>query len=105
MRVLLDERLPLEFRHDLRDHDAHTVQWAGFKGKKNGEFLQAAEHAGYEVLLTVDQGISHQTPGGGRNIAVIILRPRTSQIEDLRLLAGAVLDALAGIKPGQILTV
>lgn len=52
MRVLLDECLPLDFRHDLRGHEAHTVQWAGFKGKKNGELLQAAESAGYEVLLT-----------------------------------------------------
>ena len=30
---------------------------AGLKGKKNGELLQAAEGAGYQVLLTVDQGI------------------------------------------------
>jgi hypothetical protein len=37
VKVLLDECLPLDFRHDLRGHEAHTVQWAGFKGKKNGE--------------------------------------------------------------------
>jgi predicted nuclease of predicted toxin-antitoxin system len=54
MRVLLDECLPLDFRHDLRGHQAH-MQWAGFKGKKNRELLLAAESAGYEVLLTADQ--------------------------------------------------
>jgi hypothetical protein len=33
------------------------VEWAGLKGRKNGELLQAAEGGGYQVLLTVDQGI------------------------------------------------
>ena len=57
MKVLLDECLPLDFRHSFPSHAAHTVEWAGFKGKKNGDLLRAAEAAGYEVLLTVDQGM------------------------------------------------
>ncbi|MBK5290094.1 MAG: DUF433 domain-containing protein [Acidobacteriia bacterium] len=64
MRILLDECLPLDFRHSFSSHEAHTVQWAGFKGKKNGELLLAAEIAGYNVLLTVDQGMPHQHPVG-----------------------------------------
>jgi predicted nuclease of predicted toxin-antitoxin system len=60
MNILLDECLPLDFRHSFPNHDAHTTQWAGLKSKKNGELLLAAEAAGYDVLLTVDQGIPHQ---------------------------------------------
>ena len=86
-------------------HEAHAVQWAGFKGKKNGELLQAAEDAAYDVFLTVDQGIPHQIQGGGRTLAVIVLRSRTNQLEDLRLLVDSVLHAIASIAPGQILTV
>ena len=56
MKVLLDECLPLDFRHSFSSHETHTAQWAGFKSKKNGELLRAAEAAGYDVLLTVDQG-------------------------------------------------
>ncbi len=37
MKLLIDERLPVDFRFSLPGHDVHTVQWAGFKGKKNGE--------------------------------------------------------------------
>ena len=44
--------------------EAHTARFYGFKGKKSGELLQAAETAGYEVRLTVDQGIPQQMPGG-----------------------------------------
>ncbi|MEX2263585.1 MAG: hypothetical protein WD696_16630 [Bryobacteraceae bacterium] len=61
MKILLDECLPLDLRHSFPSHNAHTTQWAGFKGKENGDLLRAAEVAGYEVLLTVDQGIPHQT--------------------------------------------
>jgi len=60
MKVLLDERLPLDFRHSFPDIQVHTAQWAGLKGKKNGELLEAAQSAGYDVLLTVDRGIPHQ---------------------------------------------
>lgn len=105
MKVLLDECLPLDFRYDVRGHDTHTVQWAGFKGKKNGELLQAAERAGYEVLLTVDQGIPYQASSASRTLAVIVIRSRTNQLEDLRPLVGSVLDALASISPGQIVIV
>jgi hypothetical protein len=62
MKILLDKCLPLDFRHSFSNHDTHTAQWAGLKRKKNGELLRAAEIAGYDVLLTVDQGIPH--PGG-----------------------------------------
>ena len=57
MKILLDECLPMDFRHSFPGHEAHSVEWAGLKGKKNGELLQAAEGGGYQVLLTVDQGI------------------------------------------------
>jgi predicted nuclease of predicted toxin-antitoxin system len=48
MRILLDECLPIDFRHSFSGHEAHTVEWAGLKGKKNGDLLQSAESAGYE---------------------------------------------------------
>jgi predicted nuclease of predicted toxin-antitoxin system len=101
MKVLLDECLPLDFRHSFSTHEAHTVQWAGLKGKKNDELLKAAEDAGYHVLLTVDHGIPHQQRPGGRKLSIILIRSRTSQIEDLLPLVDTVLQALDTIQPGQ----
>ena len=43
MRILLDECLPVDFRHSFPGREAHSVEWAGLKGKKNGELLQAAD--------------------------------------------------------------
>jgi predicted nuclease of predicted toxin-antitoxin system len=101
MKILLDECLPLDFRHSFASHDARTVQWAGLKGKKNGELLQAAEVAGYDVLLTVDQGIPHQQDSAGRKLSIILVRSRTNQIEDLLPLVDAIEQALGTIRPGQ----
>jgi predicted nuclease of predicted toxin-antitoxin system len=101
VKILLDECLPLDFRHSFSSHDVHTAQWAGLKGKKNGELLRAAEVAGYDVLLTVDQGIPHQTVFAGRKLSIILVRSRTNQIEDLLLLVDAIVHALETIQPGQ----
>ena len=92
MKILLDECLPLDFRHSFPTHEAHTVQWAGLKGMKNGELLQAAAIAGYEVLLTVDQGIPRQ-------------QSSTNQMEDLLPVAPAIRKSLESIQPGQTVVV
>ena len=90
MKILLDECLPLDFRRSFPGHDAHTVEWAGFKGKKNSELIQAAELAGYDVLLTVDQGVRHQQNLVGRRLSIIVVLSSTNQIEDLLPLADAI---------------
>ena len=102
MKILLDECLPLDFGHHLPDHEVHTSEWAGFKSLKNGRLLQEAESAGYNVFLTTDQGIPHQQNLWGRTIAVLIIRSRTNQIEDLLPTVGAILMELEKIQPGQI---
>ena len=40
---------------------------------RNGELLNAAEAAGFDVLMTTDKNIRHQQNLAGRKIAVIVL--------------------------------
>jgi predicted nuclease of predicted toxin-antitoxin system len=105
MKILLDECLPVDFRHSFPTHDTHSTQWAGLKGKKNGELLRAAELAGYDVLLTVDQAIPHQRSSAGRRLSIILVRARTNQIEDLLPLVDAIILALETIQPGQTVAI
>jgi predicted nuclease of predicted toxin-antitoxin system len=105
MKILLDECLPLDFRHSFPGHDAHSTEWAGLKGKKNGELLRTAEVARYDVLLTVDQGLPHQQNFAGRKLSIITIRAKTNQIEDLLPFVDAILDALKTILPGQIVPI
>ena len=102
MKILLDECLPVDFRHHLSGHAVHSAEWAGFKGLKNGELLREAENAAYDVFLTTDQGIPHQQKPVPRRISIIVIRTPTNQIEDLLPLAGTILSKLAEIRPGQI---
>ena len=105
MKILLDECLPVDFRRSFPAHEVHTAQWAGLKGKKNGELLRAAAAAGYDVLLTVDQGMPRQQSAHESNLSVVLIRSRTNQLEDLLPLAPAILRALESIQPGQIVSV
>jgi len=105
MKVLLDECLPVDFRHSFPGREVHSAEWAGLKGKKNGELLQEAELAGYEVLITVDQGILHQQNLARRKLSIIAIRSRTNQLEDLLPLVGAILKAMETISAGEVLSV
>jgi hypothetical protein len=67
--------------------------------------LRSAQVAGYDVLLTADQGIPHQRPFAGRRLSIILVRSRTNQIEDLLPLVNAILLALEMIQPGQTVAI
>lgn len=73
MKVLLDENLPHRLRNHLGNHQAFTVRYQGWSGLKNGELLQTAENAGFEVFLTGDRTISYEQSLAGRQIAVVVL--------------------------------
>lgn len=105
MRVLLDECLPVDFRQSFAGMSRVHVSGPGFKGKKNGDLLQATENAGYDVFLTADQGLRHHAHGGTRTLAVIVLSTPTDQLDDLRLLVDSMLYAMANIAPGPIVTI
>ena len=103
--MLLDECLPIDFRHHFSSHDTHTAEWAGFKGKKNGELLSAAEMAGYDALLTVDQGIPREFDQSSKKLAIVVIRSPTNQIEDLLPFVERILNALESIRPGEMISV
>jgi hypothetical protein len=66
--------------------------------------LRAAGIAGYDVLLTVDQGIPRQ-PRFLSRPSIILIRARSNWIEDLLPLVDAIRGALETIQPGQIMAI
>lgn len=78
-----------------------TVPQEGWSGKKNGELLALMSAATFEVLLTVDQGISHQ-----QNLqAVVVMFGPSNQLADLIPLVPKVLTALGTVRPGDVIEV
>jgi hypothetical protein len=83
----------------------HNGTAAGFAGKKNGEFLDLAEQARFDVLLTVDQGLAYQQNLAGRRIAILLIRPRSNKLADLLPHMEACSNALRSIRPGELVRV
>jgi hypothetical protein len=74
MLVLFDNGTPRTLARFLIDH--HTVTEArsrGWQELSNGELLNQAEAAGFEVLITTDKNISYQQNLSGRRIALVVL--------------------------------
>lgn len=101
MRLLLDECVPTRLRRALPGHEVRTVQEAGWAGVKNGALLRAADGQ-FDALLTVDQGVEHQQNLTGFAIGVVVMAAASNDIDDLRPLVPAVLEALDQLQPGEI---
>ena len=101
MRLLLDECIDERLRHLFPNHDCQTARYANLAGLKNGRLLDAAEGAGLDVLVTVDQNIPDQQNLTTRKIAVLILCGPTNRLRDMAALAPAAVSALASIRPGD----
>jgi predicted nuclease of predicted toxin-antitoxin system len=105
MKLLLDECLPRKLKEYLPVHKCYTVPEAGWAGKKNGELLLLAEESGFEVFLTLDQGMEYQQNLEGRKISVVLVSTHSSRLADLLPRIPAILTALRSIRFGQLIRV
>lgn len=104
MKVLLDECLPRRLRRSLPGHEVKTVPEMGWASIKNGALLRLAEPL-FDVFITVDKNLPFQQNLGALSLGVIVLDTPDNKIETLAPLMGAVLTALGGIQPGQVVRV
>jgi predicted nuclease of predicted toxin-antitoxin system len=102
MRVLLDECVPRKLKSHLPNHECASVPEAGFAGKKNGELLKLAVEAGFEVFVTVDQGIEYEQNLMSRELAIIIIRAKSNRLADLVVQVPIILSVLKSIRPGEL---
>jgi hypothetical protein len=96
MRVLLDECIPRKFKNQLSVHECTTVSEAGFAGKKNGELLKLALEVGFEVFVTLDRGIEYQQNLTVHKLVVLVLRAKSSRLDDLIAHVPRILEILHG---------
>ena len=106
MRLLLDECVPRKVKYLSAEggHECETVRDAGFSGKENGELLALAEGQ-FDVFVTIDKNIRYQQNMTGRNIAILIIRPASNDLDDIRPHVPHALIALQSLKPGQLVEV
>jgi hypothetical protein len=100
--VLLDEMLPRLLARELPDHRVTTVPAQGWTGIVNGELLKRAEAAGVEVFVTADRKMEHQQRLAGRAFGVVVVAAGGTKLEDLRLVAERLREAVSHVLPGEV---
>ncbi len=98
MKVLLDENLPHDFRRRIIGHDVFTVAYMGWQGVENGELLERAAEAGFDMLLSNDAGLAYEQNLETLAVAVILVKAPTNALEDLDPLVPAILEAMSSIR-------
>ena len=73
MKILLDQGTPVPLRRYLEEHSVTTAYEQGWSELLNGDLLDAAEKAGYNLFITTDQNLQYQQNLSNRQIAVVVL--------------------------------
>ena len=73
MRILFDNGTPRGIAAALLGHVVEEARSHGWDILRNGELLDAAEAAGFDVFLTTDRNLWYQQNLTGRTIAIVVL--------------------------------
>ena len=73
MLILFDHSTPAPLRYALKGHVVVEAVERGWERLVNGALLDAAEAAGFEVLLTADKNMRYQQNLASRKIALVVL--------------------------------
>ena len=100
MLILFDHGTPKGLARALSDHTIDTAQAKGWDTLGNGALLNAAEEAGFELLLTTDRRIRYQQNLGVRRIALVVLTG-TTRWSSVRQHTDRIAAAVASATPGS----
>jgi len=60
MKILFDQGTPVPLRQYLSEYSVSTSYEKGWSRLSNGELLETAANAGFDILITTDQNLKHQ---------------------------------------------
>ena len=103
MKVLFDANTPAPLAWFLRGHEFVRADELGWQGLQNGALLDAAEEAGFDVLLTCDQNVRYQQNFTSRKLALLVLS--SNHRPTLRRVAARIGSAVDFVQTGQIVRV
>lgn len=73
MKILFDNGTPKPIAASLVGHEVTFSRQIGWHQLENGELIQQAEAAGYDLLLSTDKNIRYQQNLANRKIAIVVL--------------------------------
>ena len=103
MKILFDANTPAPLSRFLRGHQVVRADELGWQGLENGALLEAAEQAGFDVLLTCDQNVPYQQNFANRKLALVILS--SNHWPTLRRTVAQIATAVDFVQTGQIVRI
>ncbi len=98
MHVLFDQGTPVPLRKYLTAHEVVTTFDLGWGRLGNGELLNHAESADFEVLVTTDRNPKYQQNLAGRKISIVAIA--TTSWPRIRKVVAAVAEAVDAAAAG-----
>ena len=103
MRVLFDNGTPRGIAVALRAQVVEEARARGWDALSNGDLLDSAEKAGFDVFVTTDRNLRHQQNMSGRRIAIVVLSKGRWRLIRSRL--AAIAAAVDTATPGSFVEV
>jgi predicted nuclease of predicted toxin-antitoxin system len=97
--ILLDNNAPRGLVRALAGHTVVEARERGWATLQNGELLNAAEEAGFDVIVTSDKGIRYQQNLEGRKIALVVLTKGRWRL--VRRMLTEIADVVNSAAPGS----
>jgi hypothetical protein len=73
MRILFYQGVPRGLVAVLRGHEVTEARRLNWERISNGELLQLAERAGFQLIVTTDKNVRYQQNLAGRKISIVVL--------------------------------
>jgi len=99
MRVLLDNGVLRGVARYLTSHSVEEARVRGWEELANGDLIDAAEQAGFEVMVTTDKNIRYQQNLKARKLSLIVLEH--AQWPMVKLVVENIVDAVNAAAPGS----
>ena len=99
MKIPFDNGTPKPIVRCLTGHEVTYARRIGWHELENGELIQRAEEAGYDVRLSTDKNIRYQQNLSDRKIALVVLG--NPQWPAVRLCLDRIAAAVNAATPGS----
>jgi hypothetical protein len=99
MLILFENGTPRGLARFLVDHSVEEARSRGWEEISNGELIDAAEQAGFEVMVKTDKNIRYQQNLKGRKIALVVLEH--SQWPMVKMVAENIAAVVNAAQPGS----
>src|SRR5450631_1149483 len=99
MLILFDQSTPAPLRSHLKGHSVTEARDRGWDRLVNGDLLNVAEAAGFEVFVTADKNLRYQQNLAVRKLAIVVIG--NAQWRVLRRYVERVVAAVDAVRQGS----